>query len=112
MRRTKDVNKANQDILYALLKDEPNKRCFDCQSRGPTYVNVTALTFVVRARPAVQLTSCLQCTSCSGMLRDFGQRIKSISASLFTAEEIHALKMSRGNLAATRICMYLTLCID
>ena len=31
-----------------------NKKCFDCDQRGPTYVNITVGSFV--------------CTKCSGML--------------------------------------------
>ena len=32
-----------------------NKKCFDCDQRGPTYVNMTIGSFV--------------CTKCSGLLR-------------------------------------------
>ncbi|XP_072399264.1 uncharacterized protein drongo [Diabrotica undecimpunctata] len=61
-----------------------NKYCFDCNQRGPTYVNVTIGSFV--------------CTKCSGMLRGITppHRVKSISMATFTNEEIDLLK-SRGN---------------
>ncbi|CAH1115574.1 unnamed protein product [Psylliodes chrysocephalus] len=61
-----------------------NKYCFDCNQRGPTYVNVTIGSFV--------------CTKCSGMLRGITppHRVKSISMATFTNEEIDILK-SRGN---------------
>lgn len=54
----------------------------------PTNVNVTAKTFV--------------CTRCSGLLREYGQRIKSISASVFTPEEILSLQQG-GNAAAEKV---------
>lgn len=61
-----------------------NKKCFDCDQRGPTYVNMTIGAFV--------------CTKCSGMLRGITppHRIKSISMSSFSADEVEFLK-SRGN---------------
>ena len=65
-------------ILFTLpsLSQAANKKCFDCEQRGPTYINVTIGSFV--------------CTKCSGMLRGINppHRIKSISMSSFSADEV------------------------
>ncbi|XP_033760735.1 arf-GAP domain and FG repeat-containing protein 1-like isoform X1 [Pecten maximus] len=57
-----------------------NKQCFDCHQRGPTYVNMTVGSFV--------------CTSCSGILRGINppHRVKSISMTSFTPDEMEFLK--------------------
>ncbi|KAJ3041871.1 ArfGAP with FG repeats 1 [Rhizophlyctis rosea] len=75
---TKKQDEKHLRILRELLKEESNKRCFDCGAKAPSYVNVTACTFV--------------CTRCSGLLREFGHRVKSISASTFTPAEIKSLE--------------------
>ncbi|OAJ36806.1 hypothetical protein BDV3_001407 [Batrachochytrium dendrobatidis] len=77
----------NQQILADLLRQEVNKRCFDCLAKFPTCVNVTAFTFV--------------CMSCAGLLREIKHRIKSISASIFTLEEMDAIQ--GGNSAAQKV---------
>ena len=61
-----------------------NKKCFDCDQRGPTYVNMTIGSFV--------------CTKCSGLLRGINppHRIKSISMSTFSNEEVEMMR-SKGN---------------
>lgn len=41
-------------ILRDLVSNPPNRQCFDCHQRGPTYVNMTIGSYV--------------CTSCSGLL--------------------------------------------
>ncbi|XP_046648634.1 arf-GAP domain and FG repeat-containing protein 1-like [Daphnia pulicaria] len=71
-------------ILREFLSLSTNKTCFDCNQRGPTYVNTTIGSFV--------------CISCSGKLRGLTppHRVKSISMASFTPEEIDFLK-SRGN---------------
>ena len=60
-----------------------NKKCFDCDQRGPTYVNMTIGSFV--------------CTKCSGLLRGINppHRIKSISMSTFSNEEVEMMR-SKG----------------
>ncbi|XP_007894100.1 arf-GAP domain and FG repeat-containing protein 1a isoform X6 [Callorhinchus milii] len=71
-----------------LLRDmtalPPNRKCFDCDQRGPTYVNMTIGSFV--------------CTSCSGILRGLNppHRVKSISMTTFTQHEIEFLQKN-GN---------------
>ncbi|XP_074047325.1 arf-GAP domain and FG repeat-containing protein 1 isoform X2 [Macrotis lagotis] len=61
-----------------------NRKCFDCDQRGPTYVNMTVGSFV--------------CTSCSGSLRGLNppHRVKSISMTTFTQQEIEFLQ-KHGN---------------
>lgn len=83
------ANKRRQDerhlkILRELGAQPANKRCFDCQQRGPTYVDMTTGAFV--------------CTSCSGILRGLNppHRVKSISMTSFTPEEIEFIKR-KGN---------------
>ncbi|GJQ85731.1 drongo [Trypoxylus dichotomus] len=70
--------------LRELVSLPYNKYCFDCNQRGPTYVNVTIGSFV--------------CTKCSGMLRGLTppHRVKSISMATFTSEEVE-LVQNRGN---------------
>ena len=41
-------------IREIQAQNQANKKCFDCEQRGPTYVNMTIGSFV--------------CTKCSGML--------------------------------------------
>ncbi|XP_028924784.1 arf-GAP domain and FG repeat-containing protein 1 isoform X1 [Ornithorhynchus anatinus] len=62
----------------------PNRKCFDCDQRGPTYANMTVGSFV--------------CTSCSGSLRGLNppHRVKSISMTTFTQQEIEFLQ-KHGN---------------
>ncbi|XP_024596321.1 arf-GAP domain and FG repeat-containing protein 1 isoform X4 [Neophocaena asiaeorientalis asiaeorientalis] len=61
-----------------------NRKCFDCDQRGPTYVNMTVGSFV--------------CPSCSGSLRGLNppHRVKSISMTTFTQQEIEFLQ-KHGN---------------
>lgn len=44
----------NLKILRELVSLSGNKQCFDCNQKGPTYVNMTIGSFV--------------CTRCSGVL--------------------------------------------
>ncbi|XP_072157462.1 uncharacterized protein drongo isoform X4 [Bemisia tabaci] len=80
----KKLDEYHLKVLRELVTLPVNKHCFDCQQRGPTYVNVTIGSFV--------------CTKCSGMLRGLTppHRVKSISMAAFTPEEMEFIK-SRGN---------------
>ncbi|MGH0172140.1 UNVERIFIED_CONTAM: hypothetical protein FKN15_067476 [Acipenser sinensis] len=44
-------------MLREMTSLPPNRKCFDCDQRGPTYANMTVGSFV--------------CTSCSGILCEF-----------------------------------------
>lgn len=74
----------SQKALRELLSQPSNKKCLECDQRGPTYVDVTIGSFV--------------CTSCGGILRGLNppHRIKSISMTNFTPAEITFIE-SRGN---------------
>ena len=61
MSKITNMRKVKQDDKFSLAVREiqsqhpANKKCFDCEQRGPTYLNMTIGSFV--------------CTKCSGMLR-------------------------------------------
>ncbi|KAM4042646.1 arf-GAP domain and FG repeat-containing protein 1 isoform 6-T6 [Anomaloglossus baeobatrachus] len=67
-------------LLREMTSLPHNRKCFDCDQRGPTYANMTAGAFV--------------CTSCSGILRGLNppHRVKSISMTTFTQQEIEFLQ--------------------
>uniref|UniRef100_A0A3P9PX90 ArfGAP with FG repeats 1a n=1 Tax=Poecilia reticulata TaxID=8081 RepID=A0A3P9PX90_POERE len=71
-------------MLREMTSLSPNRKCFDCDQRGPTYANMTVGSFV--------------CTSCSGILRGLNppHRVKSISMTTFTQQEIEFLQ-KHGN---------------
>nr|XP_046244648.1 arf-GAP domain and FG repeat-containing protein 1a isoform X10 [Scatophagus argus] len=71
-------------MLREMTSLTPNRKCFDCDQRGPTYANMTVGSFV--------------CTSCSGILRGLNppHRVKSISMTTFTQQEIDFLQ-KHGN---------------
>ncbi|XP_039615839.1 arf-GAP domain and FG repeat-containing protein 1a isoform X10 [Polypterus senegalus] len=71
-------------MLREMTSLLPNRKCFDCDQRGPTYANMTVGSFV--------------CTSCSGILRGLNppHRVKSISMTTFTQQEIELLQ-KHGN---------------
>ncbi|KAG0213584.1 ArfGAP with FG repeats 1 [Mortierella sp. GBA30] len=75
-------------ILTALLKLPENKKCFDCPSKVNVYANLFNSTFI--------------CEKCSGLHRELNHRVKSISASTFTPEEVSGLQKG-GNAVAKRI---------
>ncbi|XP_066508584.1 arf-GAP domain and FG repeat-containing protein 1-like isoform X1 [Hoplias malabaricus] len=67
-------------LLREMLALPPNRSCFDCAQKGPTYANMTVGSFV--------------CTTCSGILRGLNppHRVKSISMTTFTQQEIEFLQ--------------------
>eukprot|EP00249_Psilotum_nudum_P022313 c28467_g3_i2 orf=1039-3261(-) len=78
----------NEKIVRSLLKQNANRRCINCNSLGPQYVCLNFWTFV--------------CTTCSGIHREFTHRVKSVSLSKFTAQEVSALQ-NGGNEHAREI---------
>uniref|UniRef100_V9KV31 HIV-1 Rev-binding protein n=1 Tax=Callorhinchus milii TaxID=7868 RepID=V9KV31_CALMI len=70
--------------LRELGSRSGNRRCCECGQRGPTYIDITAGSFV--------------CTACSGLLRGLNppHRVKSISMTTFTEQEIEFLQ-AHGN---------------
>uniref|UniRef100_A0A8C4RA14 Arf-GAP domain-containing protein n=1 Tax=Eptatretus burgeri TaxID=7764 RepID=A0A8C4RA14_EPTBU len=73
-----------QRVLRDLVALPGNRRCFDCDQRGPTYANITVGAFV--------------CTACGGLLRGLNppHRVKSISMTTFSQQEIEFLH-NHGN---------------
>ncbi|KAL2097947.1 hypothetical protein ACEWY4_007154 [Coilia grayii] len=67
-------------MLREMTSLPANRKCFDCDQRGPTYANMTVGSFV--------------CTTCSGILRGLNppHRVKSISMTTFTQQEIDFLQ--------------------
>lgn len=70
------------------MKLPPNRRCINCNSLGPQYVCTNFWTFV--------------CMTCSGIHREFTHRVKSVSMSKFTSQEVEALQ-NGGNQRAREI---------
>lgn len=70
--------------LKKLSKLDFNKTCCECPERMPGYVNLSHKTFV--------------CTKCAGVLRDLQFKIKGISMSKFTQEDLNGMA-SGGNAA-------------
>lgn len=68
--------------LKKLSKVEGNKTCAECPERMPGYVNLSHKTFV--------------CTKCAGVLRDLQFKIKGISMSKFTQQDLDEM-LSGGN---------------
>ncbi|KAI5061280.1 hypothetical protein GOP47_0023785 [Adiantum capillus-veneris] len=68
----------NEKAIRALLRKTPNRRCINCNSMGPQYVCLNFWTFV--------------CTQCSGIHREFTHRVKSVSMSKFTSQEVANLE--------------------
>ncbi|KAI8370923.1 hypothetical protein BD560DRAFT_446822 [Blakeslea trispora] len=83
----KKEEELNAQKLQELLRRPENKKCFDCPTKSPFFVNVSIHTFV--------------CTRCSGLVREVGHRVKSISASKFSGPEIVALEYGGNGVART-----------
>ena len=66
--------------IRKLSKSEGNKFCVDCNEKMPGYANMTHNTFV--------------CMRCSGLHREFQFKIKGISMSTFTVDDLQALQVS------------------
>ncbi|CEP11231.1 hypothetical protein [Parasitella parasitica] len=75
----------NQKKVRDLLKLKENKKCFDCPTKSPTFVNSTIQTFI--------------CARCSGLVREVGHRVKAVSASKFSGPELMALKKGGNGIA-------------
>ncbi|XP_024543879.1 arf-GAP domain and FG repeat-containing protein 2-like isoform X1 [Selaginella moellendorffii] len=75
-RNKEDVR--HERIIRGLSKLDDNRKCLNCGSVGPQYVCTTFSTFV--------------CMACGGVHREFSHRVKSISLSKFTPEEVAALQ--------------------
>lgn len=85
---SKKEEERNEKIIRGLLKLPPNRKCINCNSLGPQYVCTNFWTFV--------------CVTCSGIHREFTHRVKSVSMSKFTTQEVEALQRG-GNQRAREI---------
>lgn len=74
---TKQEEKMLQEIRK-LSKLEANKTCVDCPEKMPSYINSTHNTFV--------------CTKCSGIHRELQFKVKGISMTVFTPEDVQAMQ--------------------
>eukprot|EP00117_Sycon_ciliatum_P039054 scpid47106/ scgid3935/ Arf-GAP domain and FG repeat-containing protein 1; HIV-1 Rev-binding protein homolog; Nucleoporin-like protein RIP len=83
----KKQDEKNLQILRELVARPHNKKCFECQQRGPTYADMTTTAFL--------------CTSCSGLLRGISppHRVKSISMTSFTPQEMQSLQDGGNEIA-------------
>ncbi|OWZ23522.1 hypothetical protein PHMEG_0001589 [Phytophthora megakarya] len=89
----KASEKRQEERLVQELRDfqrsnPTNKRCFDCNEMMPQYVCLDFNTFV--------------CTACSGIHREFAHRVKSISMSKFSENEVKNMINHGGNDAAQK----------
>nr|XP_043620761.1 probable ADP-ribosylation factor GTPase-activating protein AGD14 [Erigeron canadensis] len=78
MSSSRKEEERNEKIIRGLMKLPPNRRCINCNSLGPQYVCTNFWTFV--------------CMTCSGIHREFTHRVKSVSMSKFTSQEVEALQ--------------------
>lgn len=85
---SKREEERNEKIIRGLMKLPPNRRCMNCNSLGPQYVCTNFWTFI--------------CMICSGIHREFTHRVKSVSMSKFTSQEVEALQ-NGGNQRAREI---------
>eukprot|EP00873_Tetraselmis_striata_P040621 jgi/Tetstr1/460885/TSEL_006042.t1 len=85
MATAKALEAKHEKILRALSRQPENKRCINCETLGPGYVVMDLRIFV--------------CTSCAGIHRNYGHRVKSISMATFTPQEITNMQ-NGGNLLA------------
>ncbi|XP_020108923.1 probable ADP-ribosylation factor GTPase-activating protein AGD14 isoform X3 [Ananas comosus] len=88
MSSSKKAEERNEKIIRGLLKLPPNRKCINCNSSGPQYVCTSFWTFI--------------CLTCSGVHREFSHRVKSVSLSTFTNQEVEALQRG-GNQRAREI---------
>jgi len=89
-RKAAKQNEKNEKSLRSLAKQPGNRVCMNCPQKGPhLYICTTFNTFV--------------CSDCSGIHRDFSHRVKSISLSTFTQDEVTNLEASGGNESAREL---------
>ena len=77
------LQKQHQKILRNLMKVPSNKKCADCGEQCAVQVDTTNGIFL--------------CSICSGIHREFGFRIKSVSMASFTPEEIQKLQSTNND---------------
>ncbi|XP_076462159.1 stromal membrane-associated protein 2-like isoform X4 [Babylonia areolata] len=95
LRQDKDRAKAQQEkfqaILSAMLKDEDNKYCEDCDAKGPRWASWNLGIFL--------------CIRCAGIHRNLGvhiSKVKSVNLDTWTAEQV-AMMQEMGNSRARAV---------
>ncbi|XP_012939775.1 stromal membrane-associated protein 1 isoform X1 [Aplysia californica] len=83
--RAKELQEKFQAILSALLKDEDNKYCVDCDAKGPRWASWNLGIFL--------------CIRCAGIHRNLGvhiSKVKSVNLDTWTPEQV-AMVQEMGN---------------
>ncbi|PRP89695.1 ArfGAP with FG repeats 2-like [Planoprotostelium fungivorum] len=75
----------NMKAIRDLMQQPDNKKCADCNTKGPVYVSTNFNTFI--------------CTNCSGIHRENNFRVKSVSMATFKPEEVKALQQGGNRLS-------------
>ncbi|KAF5285667.1 hypothetical protein FQA39_LY16531 [Lamprigera yunnana] len=95
IKNEKDKNKQIQDkcqsAINALLKDEDNKYCVDCDSKGPRWASWNLGVFL--------------CIRCAGIHRNLGvhiSKVKSVNLDTWTPEQVVSLQQM-GNSRARAV---------
>eukprot|EP00923_Selenidium_pygospionis_P055307 GHVN01096417.1.p1 GENE.GHVN01096417.1~~GHVN01096417.1.p1 ORF type:complete len:424 (-),score=36.55 GHVN01096417.1:2818-4089(-) len=86
------LEKAFLDRIRSFQKaNQWNKRCSDCTEVGPTYICMNYGTFV--------------CTACSGLHRELTHKVKGVSMSKWSEEEVEFI-VGHGNQVARETFMH------
>lgn len=89
--KTKQIQDKCQAVLNALLKDEDNKYCVDCDSKGPRWASWNLGVFL--------------CIRCAGIHRNLGvhiSKVKSVNLDAWTPEQVVSLQQM-GNSRARAV---------
>ncbi|CAL8281238.1 unnamed protein product [Arctogadus glacialis] len=84
------LNEQHQVILAALLREDDNKYCADCEAKGPRWASWNLGVFV--------------CIRCAGIHRNLGvhiSRVKSVNLDQWTAEQMQSVQ-DMGNTRARK----------
>ena len=80
--RSQKYQEKFQAVLSALLKEDDNKYCADCDAKGPRWASWNLGVFI--------------CIRCAGIHRNLGvhiSRVKSVNLDQWTAEQIAVSKV-------------------
>lgn len=89
--KTKQLQDKCQSVLNALLRDEDNKYCVDCDSKGPRWASWNIGVFL--------------CIRCAGIHRNLGvhiSKVKSVNLDSWTPEQVVSLQQM-GNSRARAV---------